>query len=82
MGIEFNRSSKKILMNLRKYALGLLVENGVTTCKPAITFLECNIKLTTASSSFNDYSEEVLFHDPNHYQRVIGRLSYFDYNKA
>jgi len=74
LGIEFSRSKRGILTSQRKYALELLAEAGVTVGKPAITPLECNIKLTIASAE--SCGEEELFHDVSQYQRIIGKLLY------
>lgn len=40
LGIEFNRFTKGILMNQRKYALELIGEMGLSAAKPAWTPLE------------------------------------------
>ena len=47
LGIEFSRTNDGILMNQRKYALGLVSELGLTGCRPASTSLETNHKLTS-----------------------------------
>uniref|UniRef100_A0A3Q7EIU3 Reverse transcriptase Ty1/copia-type domain-containing protein n=1 Tax=Solanum lycopersicum TaxID=4081 RepID=A0A3Q7EIU3_SOLLC len=63
LGIEFSRTNDGILMNQRKYALGLVSELGLTGCRPASTPLETNHKLT--SIEFDECSG-----------KVIGRLLY------
>ncbi|XP_069144617.1 uncharacterized mitochondrial protein AtMg00810-like [Solanum lycopersicum] len=80
LGIEFSRTNDGILMNQRKYALGLVSELGLTGCRPASTSLETNHKLT--SIEFDECSgkvsntEDTLLDDFGKYQRLIGRLLY------
>lgn len=47
LGIEFSRIVDGILMNQRKYALGLVSELGLAGCKPMATPLEFNHKLNS-----------------------------------
>lgn len=44
--IEFSRTADSILMNQRKYALGLVSELGLTRCKSVSTPLEFNHNMT------------------------------------
>uniref|UniRef100_A0A3Q7EDZ0 Reverse transcriptase Ty1/copia-type domain-containing protein n=1 Tax=Solanum lycopersicum TaxID=4081 RepID=A0A3Q7EDZ0_SOLLC len=80
LGIEFSRTNDGILMNQRKYALGLVSELGLTGCRPASTPLETNHKLT--SIEFDECSgkvsnaEDTVLDDFGKYQRLIGRLLY------
>uniref|UniRef100_A0A3Q7IS00 Reverse transcriptase Ty1/copia-type domain-containing protein n=1 Tax=Solanum lycopersicum TaxID=4081 RepID=A0A3Q7IS00_SOLLC len=80
LGIEFSRTNDGILMNQRKYALGLVSELGLTGCKPASTPLETNHKLT--SIEFDECSgkvsntEDTVLDDFGKYQRLIRRLLY------
>ncbi|XP_069152937.1 uncharacterized mitochondrial protein AtMg00810-like [Solanum lycopersicum] len=80
LGIEFSRSKEGILMNQRKYALGLVSELGLAGCKPSSTPLEFNHKLT--STVFDEFigknanAEDSLLDDFGKYQRLIGKLLY------
>ena len=80
LGIEFSRSTEGILMNQRKYALGLVSELGLAGCKPYSTPLEFNHKLT--STIFDEFTrknantEDTLLDDFGKYQRLIGKLLY------
>ena len=78
LGIEFSRNGDGILMNQRKYALGLVSELGLAGCKPASTPLKFNHKLT--SSVFDKCTgmnaEDKVLDDYGKYQRVIGKLLY------
>ena len=70
--IEFSRNADGILMNQRKYALGLV------GCKPESTPLEFNHKLT--STMFDKCTgmnaEDKGLDDYGKYQRLIGKLLY------
>lgn len=48
LGIEMSRSNAGIVLNQRKYALGLIEDTGLKRARPAVTPLEQNKKLTTA----------------------------------
>lgn len=76
LGIEFLRSSKGIMMNQRKYALELISEVGLAAAKPALTPLECNIKMTSVEYDEGTDIHDDLFEDVNRYQRLIGKLLY------
>uniref|UniRef100_A0A3Q7GD21 Reverse transcriptase Ty1/copia-type domain-containing protein n=1 Tax=Solanum lycopersicum TaxID=4081 RepID=A0A3Q7GD21_SOLLC len=73
-------SKEGILMNQRKYALGLVSELGLAGCKPSSTPLEFNHKLT--STVFDEFigknanAEDLLLDDFGKYQRLIGKLLY------
>ncbi|XP_070005808.1 uncharacterized mitochondrial protein AtMg00810-like [Nicotiana sylvestris] len=82
LGIEFARSSQRILMHQRKYTLELISETGLGAAKPAITPLDFNMKLTTKEydehtnkgKEVADGDEELS--DLNPYQKLIGKLLY------
>lgn len=78
--IEFSRTPDGILMNQRKYALGLVSELGLAGCKPISTPLEFNHKLTSTvfdeCTWKNTNDEDKLLDDHGGYQRLIGRLQY------
>lgn len=67
-----------ILLNPRKYALGLIYDLGLSGARPVTTPLVVNWKLTTI-----DYDECVggvndpVLEDITTYQKLIGRLLYF-----
>lgn len=46
LGIEFNRSTHRIMMNQRKYALDLIAKADLSGAKPSMTPLERNMKFT------------------------------------
>ncbi|XP_015068793.1 uncharacterized protein LOC107013387 [Solanum pennellii] len=78
LGIEFSRNADGILMNQRKYALGLVSELGLAGCKPASTPLEFNHKLTSIvfDKCTRMNAEDKVLDDYGKYQRLIGRLLY------
>ncbi|KAK6784796.1 hypothetical protein RDI58_018251 [Solanum bulbocastanum] len=78
--IEFSRTTKDILMNQRKYALGLVSELGLAGCMPSSTPLEFNHKLTSTMfdecTGNKDSVEDTPLDDCGKYQRLIERLLY------
>ena len=68
LGIEVARSCKGVSLSQRKYTLDLLQNTGMLECKPASTFMDQNLKLSTESG-------EPLT-NPAMYQRLVGRLIY------
>ena len=68
MGIEVTHSKKGIFISQQKYITDLLKETGKTTCKPASTPVDSNIKLGSA--------EEDIVMDKELYKRLGGRLIY------
>lgn len=67
MGIEFLRSSKGIMKNLRKYAFKLITKVGLGTAKPNMTPLECNMKLTVIKFDQRVQSSDSLYEDVPRY---------------
>ena len=49
LGIEVSRSSRGIYLSQRKYVLDLLSETGMSGCRPALTPIEQNHRLTSES---------------------------------
>ncbi|KAL3327204.1 hypothetical protein AABB24_037749 [Solanum stoloniferum] len=80
LGIEFSKTTEGILMNKRKYALGLVSELGLAGCKPTFTPLEFNHQLTSTMFDKcigkNVNAEDRPLSDCGKYQRVVGRLLY------
>jgi len=52
-------------MNQRKYALQLISEVGLAAAKPALTPLECNMKLTSVEYDQGTTINDDLFEDVN-----------------
>ena len=75
LGIEFSRNADGVLMNQRKYALGLVSELGLAGCKPASTPLEFNHKLTSIvfDECIGINTENKALDDYGKYQRLVGR---------
>jgi len=77
LGMEFNRSSKGILVNQRKYALEIISELGIGAVKPAWTPLEVNTKLTTQDlDELMQKTDDDMLEDKTKYQRLIGKMLY------
>jgi len=79
LGLEVARSDKRIMMNQMKYALELIKDVSLLTCKPTITHIDNLVKLSFTGS--------VSFTYVHAYRRMIGRLMYltnirFHYNVA
>ncbi|XP_070009699.1 uncharacterized mitochondrial protein AtMg00810-like [Nicotiana sylvestris] len=82
LGIEVMRTKYGILLNQRKYELGLISDLGLSGDRPVTTPLEVNLNLTTI-----DYDECVggvndpVLEDITTYQKLIGRLLYLTITK-
>jgi hypothetical protein len=72
LGIEVSRSSRGIYLSQRKYVLDLLSETGMSGCRPALTPIEQNQRLTSESG------EPV---DRERYQRLVGHLIYLSHTR-
>ncbi|CAM8941115.1 unnamed protein product [Rhodiola kirilowii] len=62
------RSSDRLFLNKRKYALELISETGLLACKPSVIPLESKHKLGVSTAP------ELL--DPTSYRRLVGHLIY------
>ncbi|TQD92889.1 hypothetical protein C1H46_021369 [Malus baccata] len=67
LGIEMATSSKGLFLHQRKYVLDLLQEAKMLDCKPAITPVDCKLKLSIDGEAM---------HDVSYYQRLVGKLIY------
>ncbi|XP_070020423.1 uncharacterized mitochondrial protein AtMg00810-like [Nicotiana sylvestris] len=77
LGIEVMRSKKGVLLNQRKYALELITDAGMSSCKPVATPIELNQKLTTVDyDSHVGKTYDTQLEDIGSYQRLIGKLIY------
>jgi hypothetical protein len=72
LGVEVSRSSKGIYLSQRKYILDLLSEVGMLGCRPALTPIEQNHRLTSESGQPVDRAQ---------YQRLVGRLIYLSHTR-
>ncbi|XP_058099004.1 uncharacterized mitochondrial protein AtMg00810-like [Magnolia sinica] len=68
LGIEVARSSSRLVLSQRKYALDLLMETGMLGCKPATTLIDTSQKVRP--------DDGALLTDPEMYRRLVGRLIY------
>ena len=73
LGIEFDRSSDRILMTQQKYILDLLEETKHTQCRTSDTPIEANHRLTLDD---NDPKIEI-----TSYQKLIGKLLYLSHTR-
>ena len=73
LGIEVAHSKKGIFISQQKYITDLLKETSKTTCKPASTPIDPNLKLGSA--------EEDTAVDKEMYQRLVGRLIYLSHTR-
>jgi hypothetical protein len=72
LGIEVSRSSKGIYLSQRKYILDLLSETGMLGCRPALTPIDQNHRLSSESGQSVDRAQ---------YQRLVGRLIYLSHTR-
>ena len=73
LGIEVAYSKKGIFISQQKYVTDLLKETGRTTCKPASTPIDPNMKLGSM--------EEDVTVDKGMYQKLVGRLIYLSHTR-
>ncbi|WMV28790.1 hypothetical protein MTR67_022175 [Solanum verrucosum] len=77
LGIEVLRSSKRVVLNQRKYVLELIADAGLTGAKPTMTPLESNLRLTSVEYDLvNGVTRDEVLHDITAYQRLVGKLLY------
>ena len=68
LGFEVAHSQKGLVLNQRKYCLGLIDEAGLLGCKPSPTPADPSMKLHA--------DHGILLSDPSSFRRLIGRLLY------
>ncbi|XP_017408641.1 uncharacterized mitochondrial protein AtMg00810-like [Vigna angularis] len=68
LGLEVARSKKGIHLSQRKYALDILEETGMLSCKP------CSTPFLSDTSTL--YRTDSYLKDPTSYRRLIGNLLY------
>ena len=66
--MEVSRSSERIFLSQRKYALDLLQETGMSGCQPVNIPIEKGLKLCVEPNQVST--------DKGRYQRLLGRLMY------
>ena len=72
LGIEVAYGAQGIYLSQRKYVLDLLTEVGMLNCKPAVTPIEQNHRITA------DAGKPI---DKHKYQRLVGRLIYLSHTR-
>ncbi|KAM2576048.1 hypothetical protein TB2_007796 [Malus domestica] len=73
LGIEMATSSKRLFLHQRKYVLDLLQEAKILDCKPAITPVDCKLKLNIDGEAM---------HDVSYYQGLVGKLIYLTITRS
>ncbi|XP_031250126.1 uncharacterized protein LOC116107979 [Pistacia vera] len=78
LGIDIARSPTSISLSQRKYALELIFDFGLSTCKPSVVPIEQNIEVTIIEHETERQSpeEDPPLQDHTSYQRLVGHLIY------
>ena len=74
LSIEISRSPTNITLQQRKYATDILLDMGLTACKPALYPLLTNLKLFTDSGD--------VMQNPENYRKLIVRLLYLNITRS
>lgn len=83
LGMEFNRSSKEILINQKKYALVIISQLGLGDAKSSWTPLKTNIKLTTQElDDLTGRSNDEFLENKEQYQSSIGKMLYLTMTRS
>lgn len=73
LGLEMARSIQGIYLSQRKYILDILLDTGLSGCKPAPTPLPQGVNLS------NELGDSLP--NPEPYQRLVGRLLYLNFTR-
>lgn len=68
LGLELSYESTDIVLHQKKYSFDLLKKIGMLNCKPTVTPIDTNVKLSL------DVGREL--EDPTMYRKIVGSLIY------
>ncbi|KAL3721934.1 hypothetical protein ACJRO7_034306 [Eucalyptus globulus] len=81
LGIEIARSHQGISLSQRKFVLEIILEVGLSGCRPTVIPIEQNIRLTTADHTGETSQDDPILQDPTSYQKLVGKLIYLTMTK-
>ncbi|XP_039163013.1 uncharacterized mitochondrial protein AtMg00810-like [Eucalyptus grandis] len=76
LGIEIARSHQGISLSQRKFVLEIILEAGLSGCKPAVIPIKQNTRLIAADHDKETSRDDPILKDPTSYQKLIGKLIY------
>ncbi|XP_071688524.1 uncharacterized mitochondrial protein AtMg00810-like [Rutidosis leptorrhynchoides] len=71
LSIEVSNNTDGVCLSQRKYCLDILVDYGMTGCKPVSTSMEQNLCVACEPSASDKHVANI-----NEYQKLVGRLMY------